>query len=34
MRNVDETKSGLPFLEVFLRCVEGIEGGKLIQGDE
>ena len=30
MPDADESKSGLPFLEVFVRCVEGIKGGRLI----
>jgi hypothetical protein len=30
MRDVDERKSGLPFLEVLVRCVEGIGGRRLI----
>jgi hypothetical protein len=30
MRDVDESKSSLPFLDVFVRCVEGIRVGKLI----
>jgi len=34
MPDVDESKSGLPFLDVFVRCAEGIGGGSLVQGDE
>jgi len=30
MQDVGESKSGLPFLDVFVRCAEGIVGGKLI----
>ena len=30
MRNAESSKSGLPFLDVFVRCAEGIGGGKLI----
>jgi hypothetical protein len=30
MRDVDKSESGLPFLNVFARCAEGIGGGKLI----
>jgi hypothetical protein len=30
MRDVAKSKSGLPFLDVFARCAEGIGGGKLI----
>jgi hypothetical protein len=31
MQNLDKRKSGQPFLDVFVRCAEGIGAGKLIR---
>jgi hypothetical protein len=30
MRNLDNSKSGQPFLDVFVRCAQGVGAGKLI----
>jgi len=30
MRNLDKSKSGQPFLDVFVRCAQGVGAGKLI----